>query len=378
MLDRPRITRVVLENYKSIAYCDVPLGPLTFLVGPNGSGKSNFLDALQFLADAMQFPLQDVFQRRFGFDAVLREGQPQPTSFGIRVEFRLPGDRTGSYAVSIEAVDTGTYRVAREQCEVLGETLLDSEDSDHDYLRLADPHPANSAAPHGLLRDIRNYIPDPDAMRRPQPEGPGRLLSRDASNIADVVKRMYIGQNDVFTRVEQYLKVITPDVDRVRPHGMEGYRRLDFLTTNHTILPGHCMSYGTLRSLAILVALFQSVRGGPDISIVEFEEPEAGLHPAATAVLLDAMREASLSVQVVASSHSADLLDDKEIDSDSILAVEQQEGLTYISPVDSASRQVLKDRLYTVGELLRMEQLRPAVLDDEPPSARESLLFEGT
>ncbi len=46
-------TRVVLENYKSIAACDVSLAPLTFLVGPNGSGKSNFLDALQFIADAM-------------------------------------------------------------------------------------------------------------------------------------------------------------------------------------------------------------------------------------------------------------------------------------------------------------------------------------
>ena len=114
MTERPRITRVVLENYKSIAYCDVRLGPLTFLVGPNGSGKSNFLDALQFLADAMQFQLQDVFQRRFGFDSVLRKGQPQPTTFGIRVEFQLPGEQMGSYAVSIEASDSGTYRVVRE------------------------------------------------------------------------------------------------------------------------------------------------------------------------------------------------------------------------------------------------------------------------
>jgi len=36
------LTRVVLENYKSIAHCDVRLGPLNYLVGPNGAGKSNF------------------------------------------------------------------------------------------------------------------------------------------------------------------------------------------------------------------------------------------------------------------------------------------------------------------------------------------------
>lgn len=49
----PFISRVRLKNYKSIAECDVRLGPLTILVGPNGSGKSNFLDALAFLSRAV-------------------------------------------------------------------------------------------------------------------------------------------------------------------------------------------------------------------------------------------------------------------------------------------------------------------------------------
>ncbi len=38
----PFINRVKLRNYKSIAQCDVSLGPLAILVGPNGSGKSIF------------------------------------------------------------------------------------------------------------------------------------------------------------------------------------------------------------------------------------------------------------------------------------------------------------------------------------------------
>ena len=44
----PFLTRVKLRNYKSIARCDVELGPLAILVGPNAAGKSNFLDALAF------------------------------------------------------------------------------------------------------------------------------------------------------------------------------------------------------------------------------------------------------------------------------------------------------------------------------------------
>jgi len=46
MRDSTFLTRVLLENYKSIARCDVSLSSLTFLVGPNGSGKSNFLEYL--------------------------------------------------------------------------------------------------------------------------------------------------------------------------------------------------------------------------------------------------------------------------------------------------------------------------------------------
>ena len=48
------LRRVKIRDYKSIAYCDVELGPLTVLVGRNGAGKSNFLDALGFVADALR------------------------------------------------------------------------------------------------------------------------------------------------------------------------------------------------------------------------------------------------------------------------------------------------------------------------------------
>jgi predicted ATPase len=51
--DSTFITRVVLKNYKSIAACDVRLGPLTFLIGLNGAGKSNFLDAIRFVNDGL-------------------------------------------------------------------------------------------------------------------------------------------------------------------------------------------------------------------------------------------------------------------------------------------------------------------------------------
>jgi hypothetical protein len=58
-------------------------------------------------------------------------------------------------------------------------------------------------------------------------------------------------------------------------------------------------------------------------------------------------------------SHSPDLLDDKELDPDLLLAVVTEGGTSKIGPLDAAGRSVLRDRLYTPGELLRLNQLAP-------------------
>ncbi len=93
--------------------------------------------------------------------------------------------------------------------------------------------------------------------------------------------------------------------------------------------------------------------------LVGIEEPETALHPAAVAVLLDALEEASLTRQVLITSHSADLLDNKRIDPDALLAVAARDGKTEIGPIDKASRSVLRDHLFTAGEMLRMSQFAP-------------------
>ncbi len=51
----PFLRRVRIRGYKSIAFCDVELKPLTILVGRNAAGKSNFLDALAFMRDAVKY-----------------------------------------------------------------------------------------------------------------------------------------------------------------------------------------------------------------------------------------------------------------------------------------------------------------------------------
>ena len=87
--------------------------------------------------------------------------------------------------------------------------------------------------------------------------------------------------------------------------------------------------------------------------------------------------EASRSVQILVTSHSPDLLDNPDIGTESVLAVENDAGLTRIGPLDQAGRDMLLERLFTPGELLRQNQLAPdpdALVDIA--SERQLKLFE--
>src|SRR4051794_25392519 len=110
------ITRVALENYKSIARCDVSTGALTFLVGANGSGKSNFLDAFRFVADALRTALDHAIRERGGIKEVRLRSSGHPTHFGIRLEFVLRTGQRGFYAFRIGALRESGYEVQREEC----------------------------------------------------------------------------------------------------------------------------------------------------------------------------------------------------------------------------------------------------------------------
>ncbi|MGH3116873.1 MAG: hypothetical protein ACRDP3_01160 [Streptomyces sp.] len=47
-LPMPLITRVRVDNYKSIAHCDVTLGPFTVLLGLNAAGNHHRRDGVRY------------------------------------------------------------------------------------------------------------------------------------------------------------------------------------------------------------------------------------------------------------------------------------------------------------------------------------------
>src|SRR3954470_24068113 len=114
----PMIRRVRLKNFRSIAECDVELGPLTILVGPNGSGKSNFLHALDFLSDALNNGLESAVRRRGGMNSLLSRwalNDPDAT-LSIEVVLDLPEGRRGTYALVLRRTKSGGHKIKEERC----------------------------------------------------------------------------------------------------------------------------------------------------------------------------------------------------------------------------------------------------------------------
>ena len=398
-MDRRLLTRVVLRNYKSIAACDVAPAQISFLVGPNGSGKSNFLDALRFIADALQFSLDHALRDRGGINEVRRRSRGHPTHFGIRVEFNL-GDSRGHYAFRIGSRTGGGYEVQEEECHVLqcssarqlfykvrngrvdsSSTLSPPPAAAADRLYLVNVSGVDAFRPvYDALSGSGFYNLNPDAIRDVQQTDPGDLLKRDGSNAASVLSTLGSRSPDVKKRVEEYLSKVVPGVAGVNRRSIGPRETLEFRQevrgAQHPwrFFAGN-MSDGTLRAFGVLLALFQ-VAGNkePHRRLIGIEEPEIALHPAAAGVLIDSLCDAAEQAQILVTSHSPEMLDNKEIAADSIFAVVVHQGESRIAPLDDTGRAALQKHLYTAGQLLRMGQLvpDPALAN---PSPRQIDLF---
>ena len=388
MSDSTLITRVILKNYKSVAKCDVRLEPLMFLVGPNGSGKSNFLDALRFVSDALNTSLDHALRDRGGIHEVRRRSGGHPNHFSIYLEFRLPDGTAGEYAFRIGARPQGGYEVQSEECrlsrpvalaaesfykvqvgKVIATSLATAPAAASDRLYLVNVSGLDEFRPlYDALTHMAFYNLNPDRIRDLQSPDAGEVLRRDGGNLASVLGRLERDSPGLKSRIEEYLSKVVPGIRGFEAKPIGPKETIIFRQeVTGSKQPWHFfaanMSDGTLRALGILVALLQPSNGQEHrVPLVGIEEPEIALHPAAARVLRDSIRDACRRTQVLVTSHSPDLLDDKDISDTEILPVVARQGETRIAPLDEAGRSAIRDRLYTPGELLRLDQLRP-----EPP-----------
>ncbi len=379
----PQIRYIQIRNYKSLANVEVRLDALTALVGPNGSGKSNFVDAFAFVQECLKDSIELAFKRRGGTFAVRRKSIGPPYLIGIRLGLELGEGACAEYAFAIAAkpgaLPADRFRVAHERCVVRNCDAATYRFETHEGV-FKDPIPGirPQVAPDRLalyaasaieefrpvydfLTAIRIYSVDPQKLRELQDPDPADYLESDGSNAAFVLKRIAEQNHAGYDRLCRLLGQVAEGIKSVEgvEHHAAGERwalrfRHDVGLRNPVEFEALNMSDGTLRVLGLLLALYQP----SEISVVGIEEPEATVHPAVAELVIEVLMDAAQDRQVLFTTHSPDLLDFKALRDRQIRAVTMENGKSLIAPVDTITREAIRERLFTPGELLRNGELR--------------------
>ncbi len=366
-----RLHHVTIRNYRSLEDVSVDLGDLTILVGQNGSGKSNFLEALQFLSEALRRGLDAAFvdQPRGELRNVRRVSTSRwlpDVEISVYVELH---EEVGAYELTLASrEDDGGYFIKREQCRIgnhiafevengtfagstLPVTLKQSLAVSNRNLTLPLVGNLPEIKPlYAFLTQMRFYSILPNQLRLSRRILPPYPLDERGENLASALNDL-VKNNKRIKDLYESLAHIVPDIDvdepiNVFPFGGQLIVQLKHRDGSHVGLEAE--SDGSLRVLALLAALYQT----PSLPLFGIEEPDLMIHPGAMGILSDIIFEASHHSQIILTTHSPDLI--SRFKADTLRIVELVDGSTKIGPLREDQRQIIEDQLFGGGDLLRL------------------------
>ncbi len=397
---RVHIEELRLAGYRAFENARLQLDDLTVLVGRNGAGKSTLIDALEFVRDALSDSLANALDRRGGILALLHHGSRKAKELSVALRLRLSPEalrevrnRTGlpltPHALDEGALVTYGFRIAPKSgglgFDVKTEVAYSHEQGfarttgksmhfhggygpipygvvapSRDALALpfiAEHDTLYRALLDALKTSVRAYTLSPEAIRAEPPISGASILSRSGSNAGDVLH--YIERNrSAAAWIAKHLSAIAPGIVKVRSDTAAGRRLIHFhqrfgkSKTSGTVFDVRDMSDGTLRCLAILLALRQQ----PAPTLVCIEEIEDSVHPAALGVLLDAIAASTSRCQVLLTSHSPEALSHPAITPERVRVVEWNAGRSQVFQLSQGAKEMSQPPR-SVGKLLRTNAL---------------------
>ena len=375
----PTFKRLELTNFLSYKSATFDFGRFVALVGPNASGKSNAVSAIRLLREIAVYGLPIALTRRGGFDQLRHRSAGHPNDPALRLTFAFEGQRGSFYGSKLGAVRGGRYR-KEENVSVwrLGNQFARKSDgtrvewADHhgrgdEILRLPGSFavaPGHSAPSSGgtagylvfdALQTMRTVEVNPAEVADLQEPSSTQEFESDGSNVVSVYENLPV--EDERALVDE-LGAIVPGIVSIEVARLADRQTLRFAQeteSGNRRFYAKQMSDGTLRALAILLAARQlSSRG-----LLVIEEPEIAIHLGALRTLVELLRSRPDRVQVVITTHSADIVDALPLDA---LRVVWSEGdASHVAPISEHSREPVRLGLITPGALLRCDALDPAV-----------------
>jgi predicted ATPase len=209
-----------------------------------------------------------------------------------------------------------------------------------------------------LRAGIRAYNLSSAAIRAEPPVSRASTLTRNGDNAGDVLHQLQRNKKDL-DWIVRHLSAITPEIAGLKASTAAGRRLIQFIQRRGKSSTSRFnigdMSDGTLRCLAILLALRQN----PTPALTCIEEIEDSVHPAALGVLLDAISASTERGQVLITSHSPEVLSHPAITPERVRIIEWRDGRSQVFHPSPGSHEMSKPPR-SVGSLLRSNALFPA------------------
>ena len=290
------ISKVHIQNFKSLRDVTVYLGRFTVFVGTNGSGKTSVLQSLDMLCRAFRpsppNPNQSwegVFQDRLsrgslGVVEVSAECGGKRYRYRTQNSLSTPGGPGGPGGVQWDGSGVGAS----------GDLKSDSWSA----------WPTNPMPPSPLPQSVLLQLETSKLIRGDTVPPDPTVMNADGTNLHAALAGMALSEQDTFVALQQHLKQIIPTVRRVR-HTKKGELLFDMVGADS--LPANQVSEGTLLVLGVLAALYGTARP----ALILLDDLDRGLHPLAQKELVGLLRgllDTTPDLQLAATTHSPYLL----------------------------------------------------------------------
>src|ERR1051325_8511888 len=356
-----KLKSIELDNWKSIRSLRLSFDDINVLIGPNGSGKSNLVQFFHMLNMMMSGNLQVLIGRSGRASSLLHYGPKNALFVDGKLTF-VADNGTDVYAFRLIHGAPDTFVFASENVTFTannrtGNPFYVEFGAGHQESLLQQRALQPGAAQvlsvvRSMLLNVRYFqFHDTSSeahIRNAAREDNNRSLFHNGGNVAAVLLRLS----------REFPSAYSAVVDRVR-EGVPAFRNfvlepehgvvlLDWTDRHRGQMFGpHQLSDGSIRLIALHTLL--ALPPGMAPYVVVIDEPELGLFPRAIEVLVDAIRDASTTRQIVLATQSNRLV--RYLNPSSLICCSWRDGESTIERVSPMDEFEFMDN-YTLGDYI--------------------------
>lgn len=333
----PKLKRLHLRGFKSIESLELDFSALDVLIGPNGAGKSSLVGFLQMIGFMLstEAGLGTYVGLAGGASSLLHDGPkrtPQieatltiSTALGLNDYYFRLGHAAGDSLIFLEE----KCRFSASNRPTLNDRWIEFGAGHRSPMLLSTKNEEDVTSKTrrvilSVLQGLSVYQFHDTSRQAPIKQkariSDGRYLRGNGANLAPFLMRMRAQEPEFYQRIIKTIRLVAPFFDDFVFEDEGGFVLLRWKEVGTDVVFGpEQISDGSLRLIALVALLLQSPKTLRPMLIID--EPELGLHPAATRIVAGAIRAVAESHQCLIATQSQILLD--EFSTDNVVVVER-------------------------------------------------------